>query len=57
VPSQHPPGTLKLRLRLPLGERILAVRVDGEVRPFDRKTSTVDLSGLRGTLYLEAALA
>lgn len=57
VPSKHPPGTLKLRLRLPLSERILGVRVDGEPRPFDRKTSTVDLSGLRGTLYIEAALA
>ena len=56
VPSRRPPGSLKLRLRLPLSEHILAVRVNGKPRPFDRTTSTVDLSGLRGTLYVDAVL-
>ena len=32
------------------------MRVDGKPRPFDRMTSTVDLSGLHGTLYVEAVL-
>ena len=50
-------SSLKLRLRLPLSERVVAVRVNGKPRPFDPKTATVDLSGLRGTLYVEAALA
>ena len=57
VPSRRPPATLKLRLRLPLSERVAAVRVNGKPRPFDRRTSTVDLSGMRGTLYVDAALA
>ena len=56
VPSRRPPGSLKLRLRLPLSEQILAVRVDGKPRPFDRNTSTIDLSGLHGTLYVDAVL-
>jgi hypothetical protein len=56
VPSRRPPGSLRLRLRLPLTEHILGVRVDGKPRPFDRTTSTVDLSGLRGTLYVDAVL-
>src|SRR5690348_2112812 len=56
-PSQHPPGSLKLRLRLPLSEHVIGVRVNGLPRPFDPKTATVDLSGLRGTLYVDAALA
>ncbi len=33
-----------------------AVRVNGHRRPFDRRTGTVDLSGLRGTLDIVAAL-
>jgi hypothetical protein len=56
VPSRRPPGSLKLRLRLPLSEHILAVRVNGKPCPFDRTTSTVDLSGLHGTLYVDAVL-
>jgi hypothetical protein len=30
--------------------------VDGKRRPFDRRTATVDLSGLRGTLSIVAAV-
>jgi hypothetical protein len=56
VPAQRPPLTMKLRLRVPAGHRVLGVRVDGKRRPFDRKTATVDLSGLRGTLSIIAAV-
>jgi hypothetical protein len=54
VPSRRPPRTLRLRLRLPHGERITAVRVDGRRRPVSRRTGTIDLSGLRGTLTVVA---
>jgi hypothetical protein len=57
VQSRRRPAALKLRLRLPLSERVTAVRVNGKPRPFDRRTSTIDLSGLGGTMYVEAALA
>ena len=56
VPERRPPLTMKLRLRVPAGHRVLGVRVDGKRRPFDRKTATVDLSGLRGTLSIVAAV-
>jgi hypothetical protein len=56
VPSRRPPRTLRLRLRLPHGERIGAVRVDGRPRPIDRRTGTIGLSGLRGELELVALL-
>jgi hypothetical protein len=56
VPSRRPPRTLRLRLRLPHGERIGAVRVNGRPRPVDRRTGTVDLSRLRGQLDLVVAL-
>jgi hypothetical protein len=49
---------LTLRLRLPRGERIAAVTLGG--RPFhrfDRATGTLDLTGLSGTLDLEAHLS
>jgi hypothetical protein len=44
-----------LRLRLPRGQRITSVTLDG--RPFervDRSSGTIDLSGRRGTLDLTA---
>ena len=56
VPSRRPPRTLRLRLRLPHGERIAAVRVNGRPRPFDRRTGTIVLSRLRGQFNLVAAL-
>jgi hypothetical protein len=56
VPARRPARTLSLRLRLPRGRRIAAVRVDGRPRPFDARTGTIDLSGLRGTLEVVAAL-
>ena len=56
VPERRPPLTMKLRLRVPAGHRVIGVRVDGKRRPFDRETATVDLSGLRGTLSIVAAV-
>lgn len=53
VPERAPPRALMLRLRLPPGQRIAGVMLDG--RPyerFDRTTGTIDLSGRRGTLDL-----
>lgn len=58
VPERAPPRALKLRLRLPRGQRITSVTLDG--RPFERfdaATGTVDLSGRRGTLDLTAQTA
>jgi hypothetical protein len=55
VPSSPTPRTLKLRLRLPRGEHLARVSVDG--RPyfrFDRTTGTIDLSGRSGSVSLEA---
>ncbi len=56
VPARRPPVSLRLRLRVPTGQRVVAVRIDERPRPFDRATGTVDLSGLRGTISLVAAV-
>jgi len=55
VPDRQPPHTLSLRLRLPPGERIGIVSVGG--RPYsrvDRRTATIDLSGMTGKVTLAA---
>jgi hypothetical protein len=57
VPSRRPPRMLRLRLRLPHGVELRAVRVNGHRRPLDRKSATIDLSGLSGTLDVEAVVA
>jgi hypothetical protein len=49
IPSRTSPGRLRLRLRLPAGERIGRIT---PARPVDRATQTIDLSGLRGTVEL-----
>ncbi|HEX6491013.1 MAG TPA: hypothetical protein VF002_06535 [Gaiellaceae bacterium] len=55
VPTTTRPRTLKLRLRLPPGTRIVAVSLAGRrYGRVDLNTETVDLSGLRGALTLEA---
>jgi hypothetical protein len=55
VPERPSPRMLKLRLRLPPGRRITSVAIDGRpVSTFDPATGTLDLSGRRGTLALEA---
>jgi hypothetical protein len=56
VPSAHPLYTLRLRLRLPRGLTIDAVRVNGYPRPLDRRAGTIDLTGLTGTLDVVALL-
>ena len=48
--------TLKLRLRLPAGERISTVELGGAAVPFDRGSGTIDLSGHRGVIQLTAAI-
>jgi hypothetical protein len=56
VPDRDPPSTLRLRLRLPGGERIAAVTLGGKpFRSFDPNTETIDLSGLTGHLDLTVA--
>jgi hypothetical protein len=53
VPARVQPPTLKLRLRLPGGNRIRYVLLDGRAyRRFDAKAETIDLSGLEGRLEL-----
>jgi len=56
VPERRP-ASLALRLRLPAGERIGTVRLDGV--PFghvDRSTGTIDLSGRSGALELAVTI-
>jgi hypothetical protein len=47
---------LKLRLRLPAGERISTVELGGTAVPFDRRSGTIDLSRRRGVLQLTATI-
>jgi hypothetical protein len=57
VPERMVPPILKLRLRLPAGERISGVVLGGKA--FDRfapDTGTIDLSGLHGRLDLAVAI-
>jgi hypothetical protein len=54
VPARRPPR-LALRLRLPRGSRVAAVRLNGRpFRRFDPGTATIDLSGRRGRIVLVA---
>ncbi|MDH4177829.1 MAG: hypothetical protein OEV72_09620, partial [Thermoleophilia bacterium] len=52
IPARTPPPRLRLRLRLPAGERLGTVT---PVRPVDRRSQTIDLTGLRGTVELDVA--
>ncbi|HEY7398811.1 MAG TPA: hypothetical protein VH538_10950 [Gaiellaceae bacterium] len=56
VPSRPAPSSLALRVRLPVGEHLGAVRVDGRRAKVDRRSGTIELSGLRGHLELEAVI-
>ncbi|HEX6761829.1 MAG TPA: hypothetical protein VF094_03415 [Gaiellaceae bacterium] len=56
VPSRPAPASLRLRVRLPRGEQLAAVRVDGRRAKLDRRSDTIDLSGLRGHLELQAVV-
>ena len=53
VPRRNPPETLRLRLRLPAGQRITGVDLGGHAfHGFVPGNETIDLSGLRGRLDL-----
>jgi hypothetical protein len=55
VPRRLGSGSLKLRLRLPHGERITSVTVGGRAfTRFDAASETIDLTGLRGRVNLVA---
>jgi hypothetical protein len=57
VPARAVLATLKLRLRLPAGERISAVSLGGKAfERFAPDTGTIDLSGLHGRLDLAASI-
>ena len=53
-PARPAPSSLELRLRLPAGEHLAAVRINGAPARVDRRSDTLDLSGLHGHLDLEA---
>jgi len=58
VPDSPALRTLKLRLRLPAGERLMAVTVGGRrYRQFDGATGTIDLSGRHGHVSVEGRVA
>jgi hypothetical protein len=55
VPKRKAPVALALRMRLPNGRRIVAVHVDGRAfSRVDRRSGTVDLTGLRGAVEINA---
>jgi hypothetical protein len=56
-PVSPAPATLKLRLRLPAGEHVSAVQLDGAAIAFDRGEETIDLSGRSGELRLTAVIS
>ncbi len=56
VPASPAAQSVRLRLRLPDGERIASVYVAGLTLPFDGKTGTIDLSGWAGGLDLDVTL-
>jgi hypothetical protein len=56
-PPASPPSTLRLRLRLPAGERIRSVLLAGRPVRYDRASGTIDLSRARGELALEATIS
>jgi hypothetical protein len=58
VPQRLGSGTLRLRLRVPLAERITQVTVDGRsFQHYDAGTQTIDLTGLRGHVVAVATVS
>jgi hypothetical protein len=58
VPRRLGPASLKLRLRLPNGERITSVSVNGRAfERYDAASETIDLTGLRGRVNLVAVVS
>ena len=56
APASPAAPSLRLRLRLPDGDRIASVRASGLAIPFNPKTGTIDLSGWVGGLDLDVTL-
>ncbi len=56
-PASPAPATLRLRLRLPAGQRIVTVDLAGEPVGFNAKTETIDLTGRTGELELVVSVA
>jgi hypothetical protein len=56
-PPPAPPRMLRLRLRVPSGDRLRSVEVNGDAVSFDRVSATIDLSGLGGNVELDVSLA
>jgi hypothetical protein len=56
-PASPAPSTLRLRLRLPAGQRITAVDLAGERLAFNAETGTIDLMGRTGELELVVSVA
>jgi hypothetical protein len=56
LPRDPRPETVRLRLRLPVGQHLRAVRVNGRPASLDRKTDTIDLSHSTGHVDLEAVV-
>ncbi|MEU9481914.1 hypothetical protein [Streptomyces sp. NPDC048191] len=55
APHRNPAHDLSLRLRVPRGNRLTGVRVNGHPwHKFDQRTETVDLSGLDGDIDVSA---
>jgi hypothetical protein len=58
IPESVTLKTLKLRLRLPRGQRVVHVDVDGSPSSrFDPATGTLDLSGRHGSLFVQARIS
>ena len=55
-PASPAPAALRIRLRLPVGERIDSVELAGRAVPFDVRTGTIDLSGRHGMLELTVGI-
>jgi len=55
-PTGRAPRTLRLRLRLPSGDALAAVRLGGRPIKFDRATGTIDISGRKGPIELRATV-
>jgi hypothetical protein len=56
IPSRRPARTVRLRIRLPHGLKLGAVRVDGRRASVERRTGTIDLTGRRGVLEIVATV-
>jgi hypothetical protein len=56
-PASPAPTTLRLRLRLPAGQRIATVELVGQPVAFNAKTGTIDLTGRTGELELVVSVA